>query len=157
MNRLAIILISLVTAISGVAPAQAFPSVVAPKVQTQMPDVQQVRDGHPRWSRHDNRHWRGGRDRDWRGDRGRHWRDDRRYSHRRHYRHRNNNAGAIIGGLAAGAIIGGAIASQQPGYYRGGGGNDHVNWCYSQYRSYRAFDNTFQPYNGPRRQCYSPF
>lgn len=33
----------------------------------------------------------------------------------------------------------------------------HVEWCYDRYRSYRASDNTFQPYNGPRRQCYSPY
>ena len=65
----------------------------------------------------------------------------------------NDNAGAIIGGLAAGAIIGGIIASQ-PRVYSGGG---HTSWCYSRYRSYRAYDNTFQPYNGPRRQCYSPY
>lgn len=33
----------------------------------------------------------------------------------------------------------------------------HVNWCYNRYRSYRAVDNSFQPYNGPRRQCISPY
>ena len=33
----------------------------------------------------------------------------------------------------------------------------HIDWCYSNYRSYRASDNTFQPYNGPRRQCVSPY
>jgi hypothetical protein len=33
----------------------------------------------------------------------------------------------------------------------------HVNWCHNRYRSYRAYDNTFQPYNGPRRQCVSPY
>ncbi|MGV3652562.1 MAG: BA14K family protein, partial [Devosia sp.] len=26
-----------------------------------------------------------------------------------------------------------------------------------RYRSYRASDNTFQPYNGPRQQCVSPY
>lgn len=36
-------------------------------------------------------------------------------------------------------------------------GNAHVTWCYERYRSYRAYDNTFQPYNGPRRQCRSPY
>ncbi len=36
-------------------------------------------------------------------------------------------------------------------YY--GGGNAHVRSCYARYRSYRASDNTYQPYNGPRRQC----
>jgi hypothetical protein len=33
----------------------------------------------------------------------------------------------------------------------------HVAWCYSRYLSYRQWDNTFQPYHGPRRQCWSPF
>ncbi|WP_336068118.1 BA14K family protein [Nitratireductor rhodophyticola] len=33
----------------------------------------------------------------------------------------------------------------------------HVRWCYNRYRSYRAFDNTFQPYHGPRRPCISPY
>jgi len=49
---------------------------------------------------------------------------------------------------------------RQPRYrpapmYRGG--NAHVRWCYNRYRSYRAYDNTFQPNYGPRRQCYSPY
>ena len=34
---------------------------------------------------------------------------------------------------------------------------EHVDWCYDRYRSYRESDNTYQPYNGPRRQCYSPY
>ena len=43
-------------------------------------------------------------------------------------------------------------------YYRAGGlSSAHVNWCYDRYRSYRAWDNTFQPYHGPRRQCWSPY
>jgi hypothetical protein len=33
----------------------------------------------------------------------------------------------------------------------------HVNWCHNRYRSYRAWDNSFQPYNGPRKQCWSPY
>lgn len=41
--------------------------------------------------------------------------------------------------------------------YRSTGGSAHVNWCYNRYRSYRAWDNTFQPYNGPRQQCWSPY
>jgi hypothetical protein len=31
---------------------------------------------------------------------------------------------------------------------------EHVNYCFSRYRSYRPEDNTYQPYGGgPRRQC----
>ncbi|HSO47602.1 MAG TPA: BA14K family protein [Rhizobiaceae bacterium] len=33
----------------------------------------------------------------------------------------------------------------------------HVRWCATRYRSYRAWDDTFQPYNGPRRYCISPY
>jgi hypothetical protein len=40
---------------------------------------------------------------------------------------------------------------------QGSGWQAHVAWCYQRYRSYRASDNTFQPYNGPRRECYSPY
>lgn len=42
-------------------------------------------------------------------------------------------------------------------YYRGGLRSAHVAWCYDRYRSYRAWDNTYQPYHGPRRQCWSPY
>lgn len=33
----------------------------------------------------------------------------------------------------------------------------HVRWCYDHYLSYRAWDNSYQPYGGPRRQCWSPY
>ncbi|MFU0506482.1 BA14K family protein [Pseudaminobacter sp. NGMCC 1.201702] len=57
-----------------------------------------------------------------------------------------------------GAIIGGAIANRPAPVYRAPRyGNAHVQWCYNRYRSYRAYDNTYQPYNGPRQQCYSPY
>lgn len=103
-------------------------------------------------------------ERRWRGDRHRHgWYGDNYYfngyrghRHRRHgYRYYNGwwfPAGAFI----AGAIIGNAINNPPPRYYRGGG-SAHVQWCYNRYRSYREWDNTFQPYHGPRRQCYSPY
>jgi hypothetical protein len=42
-------------------------------------------------------------------------------------------------------------------YQRARLGDAHVQWCYNRYRSYRAYDNTFQPYHGPRQQCYSPY
>ncbi|MNW17119.1 Lectin-like protein BA14k precursor [compost metagenome] len=60
--------------------------------------------------------------------------------------------------FGTGVIIGGAIA-QPPRYTRPAPvyGSRHVQWCYDRYRSYRAYDNTYQPYGGPRRQCYSPY
>ena len=131
MKKLAIILISLMTAFTSFAPAQAFPTVDL-KQNVQVSDVQQVRDRRIR---------RGGHDRGWRNDRN-HGRYDRnRYD--RGYRRHGSNAGAIIGGLAAGAIIGGAIAQS-----RSSSGS-----CASRYRSYRASDQTYQPNNGPRRRC----
>lgn len=33
----------------------------------------------------------------------------------------------------------------------------HFIWCDRRYRSYRAWDDTFQPYRGPRRHCNSPY
>jgi len=79
--------------------------------------------------------------------------------------------------FALGAIVGGALAAPPPpryyyrDYYRGPVYRDyydrpayrapvassHVRWCHSRYRSYRAWDNTWQPYHGPRRQCWSPY
>jgi hypothetical protein len=144
-KKLAVVALSLMTALSSIVPAQAFPSVSPPKIEAPK-DVEQVQY----W-----RHRRG-----WDGRRS-YYRD--RYYGRRHYR-RGPSAGAIIGGLAAGAIIGGALAAPryaEPRYVAPrryvSGGSAHVNWCYSRYRSYRAYDNSFQPYNGPRQQCYSPY
>ncbi|MBX3572981.1 MAG: BA14K family protein [Mesorhizobium sp.] len=37
------------------------------------------------------------------------------------------------------------------------GAQNHVDWCASRYRSYRASDDTFQPFEGPRKPCLSPF
>ena len=47
-------------------------------------------------------------------------------------------------------------APYRPRAYRGGG-SAHVEWCYARYRSYREYDNTYQPYHGRRRQCLSPY
>jgi hypothetical protein len=35
--------------------------------------------------------------------------------------------------------------------------DDHRGWCASRYRSYRASDDTYQPYEGNRTPCFSPF
>ena len=37
------------------------------------------------------------------------------------------------------------------------GWSAHVGWCHDRWRSYRASDNSYQPFVGPRRQCRSPF
>jgi hypothetical protein len=138
MKKLAIVALSLATAFSSAAPVQAFPSVTPMKAG--ISDVETVQYYHRRW---------------YRGYDGYRWRGDRRYYRHRHWDDDDDddNVGAIIGGLAAGAIIGGLMA-QPRRYY---GGNAHTSWCYSRYSSYRAWDNTFQPYYGARRACYSPY
>lgn len=64
-----------------------------------------------------------------------------------------------LAAFAAGAIIGGAIAQPSaPSRPAAGGINPkHYDWCASRYRSYRSYDNTFQPNYGPRQQCLSPY
>lgn len=79
-----------------------------------------------------------------------------------------------FGAFAAGALLGGALADDYygPDYYYGPPvyryyappayrvyrtADAHTQWCYSRYRSYRAWDNTFQPNHGPRQQCYGPY
>ncbi|MCP4383679.1 MAG: BA14K family protein [Hyphomicrobiales bacterium] len=85
-----------------------------------------------------------------------------KYKHPRRYRYNYNywapGAAFIIGG----AIIGGILVA--PRYYRAPryhsaprGSSAHVTWCYNHYKSYRASDNTFQPYHGPRKRCRSPY
>lgn len=164
-----------VPSVAGAAP------MIVPNMQNAPTDVHKVQGewwmGGSRnrdimrggWER---RAWRGGRvdrgdwDRGWdrraRWDRG--WRGGRPYyrGYRgyRYYRpgyRRYNDFWFPGAAFATGAIIGGIIANSQPTYRYSGGGSAHERWCYNRYRSYRAWDNTFQPYNGPRRQCYSPY
>ncbi|HEV7306926.1 BA14K family protein [Ensifer sp.] len=165
MKTLTMVALSLVTALSSVPSAFAFPG--APVVVSRTTDVQQVQFPYERG---EGRKSRSSCALPYCGNRGA-VRNERRYRdgyyRDGHYRDRyrryyhdddNDNVGAIIGGLAAGAIIGGLI--NQPRYYnepRAVGGNSHTRWCYARYRSYRAYDNSYQPYGGPRRQCYSPY
>ncbi|MHB2264993.1 BA14K family protein [Aliihoeflea sp. PC F10.4] len=153
--------------ISAPASAASIPSpLIAPTVQSPVQTVQRdwandnnlrPRGGGERWSGRGNRdRWDGpryrdrGRDYGWyRGHRG--YRDYRP-GYRRHNGYWFPSAAFITG-----AIVGGAIASQPSREYSRDYGSAHVNWCYDRYRSYRASDNTFQPYNGPRRQCRSPY
>jgi hypothetical protein len=151
--------------VGTVAPAAAVP-VVVPNAPIASPDVSNVqlefrRDREMRRDREVRRdNWRGrdrdrGRDRFERRGQSAYWRGHRGYrDHRPGYRQHNGwwfPPAAFI----AGAIIGGAM-NQAPAA-RPGGGSAHVQWCYDRWRSYRASDNSYQPYNGPRRQCVSPY
>lgn len=94
----------------------------------------------------------------------------------RYYRHRHHRNDGLALGLGLGIGLPLAYLATRPsynyapygyddGYYvrrvprpvYQGYGNRHVSWCYNRYRSYRAYDNTFQPNHGRRQQCYSPF
>jgi len=174
MRYFAAIGLSLAAAASGVLPAQALPAFQVSNVSNS--DIVQVRDRGWYRGRHGGGHW-AGRPRGggyWAGNRYRHgyyrngyrygpaWGGPYRYGgyYGRYYGPYYggyDDFGAVVGGLAAGAIIGSVIAQPRyvaPRYY---GGNRHVSWCYARYRSYRAYDNTFQPYYGPRRQCIAPY
>ncbi len=141
---------------ASVAPVNAAPMFV-PQTVAPISDVENVH----------SRRWR---------ERGERWnrdRDDRRRRivrrgdnyylnghrgyryHRPGYR-RHGDYWFPAAAFLAGALISGAIANQPRTVIRGPN-NAHVQWCYDRYRSYRASDNTFQPYNGPRRQCNSPY
>jgi hypothetical protein len=128
------------------------------------PAYQFWRRGGRNWDG-DGRRWRRG---DWNGD-GRRWRRGD-WDGRRHYRgYRRGWYGGGWGGWGPGIALGFGIPLgyglynnyyDEPIYrprYRAYGGGTHVEWCYNRYRSYRAWDNTFQPYYGPRRQCLSPY
>ena len=125
-------LMSAVLGLTAIPTAQAMPVVkIGPQQVTEAEPVQ-----YRRIRRAERR---------WRGHRG------YRY-HRPGYRRHSDGWWYPLAAFGVGAIIGGAIASQPRAY-----GNAHVEWCYDRYRSYRASDNTFQPYNGPRQQCNSPY
>lgn len=145
--RAAVVSLGVLLAGSSMMPVEAMP-LAKPQVSAAS-DVQVVRD------RKKVKIWRHGRNvrnfhnRGWRGHRNfshyRVWRGHRGYRyHRPGYR--------LYGGYwyppAAFRVV------IRPG--RHVRGNAHVRWCYNHYRSYRASDNTFQPYNGPRQQCVSP-
>lgn len=82
-----------------------------------------------------------------------HWDNDWRY--RRHYRPYRHVYPQFYFGLGV-PLYNNYYYAQPRRYYRAGG-SAHVAWCYNRYRSYRAWDNTYQPYHGPRRQCWSPY
>lgn len=100
------------------------------------------------------------RDRDWRRDRRewrrdrREWRRDRREARRewRHHRRHWDNDWPRAGFYFH--IEPRRYYHPRPVYRST---NAHYRWCERRYRSYRAWDNTFQPYHGPRQQCYSPY
>jgi hypothetical protein len=139
-----------VMALTSIVPATAQPLPI-PRPQAEAgTDLVQVRDQGRRIIRERHRGWRA--DRGWRNHS---WRGHRGYRSYRHgYRRHSDGFWYPLAAFSAGAIIGGALSAPRVRVRKAA---PHRNWCRAQYRSYRAYDNTFQPYNGPRRQCVSPY
>ena len=130
-------------ALAGMAPAMAAP-VLASKAPAASADVVQVQH---RRQRHDDR-----RDRFERRGNQAYYNGHRGYRDRRPGYRQHNGWWFPPAAFIAGAIVGGAAQQQAPRM-----SNAHVRWCHERWRSYRASDNSYQPYNGPRRACVSPY
>lgn len=184
--RSGLMALGLIASLSAPSLAGPMPKPLLP-VAGNAADIVQIREDWAggndrqiwRWRNRGFRQWHGGDDWRWRSHnfRGRHfsrhwdnggWDDSWRWrDHRRHYRggYYDDGAGAAILGLGLGLGLGSLYNSYNyydapppRRYYRAGRlSSAHVQWCYNRYRSYRAWDNTFQPYYGPRQQCYSPY
>ncbi|WP_321337462.1 BA14K family protein [uncultured Cohaesibacter sp.] len=92
--------------------------------------------------------------RDWHRRYPHHRRPPERHRHH-HHKHNNNNVGAGVAGAIIGLAVG-AIAADA--LSKNSNRNRAPEWCNvracsSRYRSFRAYDCSFQPYNGPRRYC----
>lgn len=84
----------------------------------------------------------------------RYWRGHRGYNYyRRGYRRGPDGWWYPMAAFGLGAIIGGMAAHPPAPSIT----DAHIRWCMQRYRSYRAWDNTYQPYQGPRRICVSPY
>lgn len=140
--------LALSMAVSGIVPAMAIP-MQAPSSQIEHTDIIKVQSRH---DRRQHRHHRG------------HGRFEHRNGHyyyngHRGYRtyhrgyRRHNGYWFPPAAFVAGAIIGGAMANSGTRTVS----SAHVQWCQNRYRSYRMSDDTFQPYNGPRQRCHSPY
>ena len=142
--------IAIALAATSITPAIAGPSPVSlPSVGAT--DVQPVQ--YRSYERHDRSGWHDRRDRLDRRDR-REWRGHRGFRDRRAgYRRHSDGYWYPLAAFGAAAIIGNAIANGTKTTRVVTVRDRAAEWCAAKYRSYRAYDNTYQPYNGPRRQC----
>ena len=143
-RKVAIAALSAAVVVTGFMPAEAaMPSVANPAAKIEAKsDVTEVRHrGYRRGYYHGHRGYR---------------------HHRPGYRY-HDGYWFPLAAFGAGALIGGAIAAPPryvepaPAYRASGLNPRHYDWCHARYRSYDAYSNTFQPYNGPRQTCYSPY
>ena len=126
-------------------PLSAAPAFV-PKAPTVSSDVIDVQSRNDRRDRRDRFERRGNRA---------YYNGKRGYRERRAGYRQYNGYWFPSSAFIAGAIIGGAANNQVHRAPRNG--NAHVSWCADRWKSYRAYDNTYQPYSGPRRACVSPY
>lgn len=157
MKKIGIVVLAAVTALSGITPANAMPVVAIERVQQS--DVVQVDHKPKHWKRHYGgyRPGYGGYRPGYSGHRYGYYNGYRGYRYERYgYRRHSDGWWYPLAAFGAGVVIGGAIAAP-PRRYEPGLSQSHVDWCYARYRSYRAWDNSYQPYGGPRQQCYSPY
>jgi hypothetical protein len=163
-RKIAVAAVSAMVVAGSLGTAQALPLPAAPSAPavSDVTNVQYYRHyGGPRrgWDGPRRGYYGGGPRRGWYGGyRGYH-------GYRDGYRRHNDGYWYPLAAFGAGAIIGGAIAAPRyvepapaPVYRSSGGLNPrHYEYCAGRYRSYDSYSNTFQPYNGPRQQCYSPY
>lgn len=62
--------------------------------------------------------------------------------------------GATVGGPSPGAVDRSRLRQRQRVQFDA---NAHLRWCQERYASYRLSDDTFQPFDGARRRCNSPY
>ena len=144
--KMASLALSAVLLATSFTPSQAFVQIPVPVKAERVSDVEAVqyrRRGDGDWNRRHGYYRRGGYS---------YYNGHRGYRYYRPGYREYNGIWFPLGAFAAGAIIGGAISQPQVRY-----GGSHVEWCSNRYRSYRAYDNSYQPNYGPRRQCNSPY
>lgn len=159
----------------GVLAGLSAPALAGPAGFGSAPPVAVDRSAAPtdiNWCRGDRRCWDGDRrdfrrgdGKKWDGERRRHarkhwdnddrrWRRDHRSNHRHWRPYRNNGVGIYLD-LGGPRYVAPRYVAPRHAYRSLS--SAHVQWCFDRWRSYRAWDNSYQPYNGPRRQCVSPY
>lgn len=151
-HRLSLAVVAAALAFGLAGPAAAAPAALARDVAQPAAAANPVEQVQSRWDDRDGRRWHRG-DR-WRGgERSHRW--DRRWDHRRDHRRYYRPDAGIYFHFGPPPVYRRYVEPRRVYRYRLS--QAHYDWCYDRYRTYRALDNTFQPYRGPRRQCVSPY
>lgn len=147
-SRITTMAAALAVTVTSFVPVQAMQLPSAPAASASVVTDVQYRDRYDRrWDRREAR-------RDYRrGYRSGYYNGHRGYRERRPGYRYYNGYWFPLAAFATGAIVGGAVQARPSANLS----SRHYQWCENRYRSYKASDNSFQPYNGPRQQCYSPY